>query len=1477
MPTPAETPPLDPSFSRDIHIHTDSSSIDSESSHINRIQNTPTHAPLTILSSSAMNMPHLAMDSSLLKSSTGTIRSVPSDDSRSGTTSQDDSPTAQPQSQSDSTISTTPSKNSYNYTNGSRPPLSRPSGMGMPRGVVRSISTEFGPTKYSSSNLHVVEDMPANDSEDFNSAIGKANLGKSGRVIERLTKENDMLKRDVKIERLRAEEALDQARLAESRYAQENEEWERKLRDAAMNSTVLKRRERQLADAKEKADAERHKAEKATESELFWKTEMEKLEKECTAKVEEALSRAELYEGRNNIMTNHWKDQEKQANQKVAKLQKEITIIVKERSADDEKINMLKRLAEQQADQLKTLQEEKDAVDLKYEDYKTEKEESLVAIKENAKKQEKASEEILAEAQKVLGELKWALNVKNDTKDCIALEKQDTIVLSALLYTRHYGFGLSVSDIPSSLFSFDNIAGTAVLPDEDKLKPAAEIVSKMSVNNQRSGGHSSSATDLFSDSENTWDLGTLARCGISTAIIGSEWHFKPAGVMEVEKRFAEKRDRMRAEGYIQWRDHDHNFQLSSERHLVPLLEELNRITKAIVVEEGGDREPDSEDDDDEGDTYSDLSTEFQSNVIEKVALYEPLQHTRLPNPNTDGVFYPDIIKKYDYRGIWFYSDGSSMDKILKLAIVWELEAMTDSKIVKSPSESKVYIGSDQKGSVDLVIAKLENIAKYSLTNTSFHHIFYAEEIDSCKFVIKAFPEIKKKFLETTLLEMMPSAEYLSERLTVRACPWNTVKVSYLPVKIGKYTAAVQSPGTQVAATKSWAGFVWKARGTPADDPVNYFPNGYAKEIERQENGEGNPKGEDVSSTHVDIEGWVANASTTADPSQRSNIEEWRGTIGMPLNSLARLAMASGLETNMPNGKTNTEGWKGVIHQEPATNLEMLLSPVERLSMLAESATNILEGDLSPYGSTGGNSFLQSSLLDSALDAELKNSDWNALRNNASENALIDVSSSPTRSPNLKIFDMSNSSNAWGAHQFTALEPPALSSSLRMLERPKLPSEELDDLMTATSASMGGPTSNPGNELLDLTAFPELPGVSGSSNPYLMSVGWPRLSPAPSVEFSGSNPIKENRSQQPRRKLEDEMSTRVFHKTMGQKASSNKQAAPKRNSVPEPQESFLRDVAGMFGGLMAPVRGFHGKVKVHLNFDHLTRSISPGICAHRPRSKSDQEMDLSFFFTEIVTKLEADAIFLSNLENKEGSRLWSEKSTEWKVTYEFMCEELPTKKIFTIEIDAETFETHIVVLRKFGEIEVHGTVRHWDLKLAVEGIEDEEEIRDNWPGYDNLATEIQRTLYIPPGNEKPNHALKIPKQITERFLIHQLKIRKTRTFDSLDRKSKLHITEVDKSCGHELLVKDQGMFVYIFQEEKKDLDMEINWQEVSITSVVMNDLLQQNMKLELGEEASWTLQDLAVKKVSNTFIHPACVMLAQMDGVGFYNDIQDIKA
>ncbi|CRK35416.1 hypothetical protein BN1708_006732 [Verticillium longisporum] len=51
----------------------------------------------------------------------------------------------------------------------------------------------------------------------WDSTIGKAGLGKTGRVINKLVSDNDSLKRDIKIEQLRAEEAKQAAKLVEDK------------------------------------------------------------------------------------------------------------------------------------------------------------------------------------------------------------------------------------------------------------------------------------------------------------------------------------------------------------------------------------------------------------------------------------------------------------------------------------------------------------------------------------------------------------------------------------------------------------------------------------------------------------------------------------------------------------------------------------------------------------------------------------------------------------------------------------------------------------------------------------------------------------------------------------------------------------------------------------------------------------------------------------------------------------------------------------------------------------------------------------------------------------------------------------------------------------------------------------------------------------------------------------------------------------
>lgn len=285
--------------------------------------------------------------------------------------------------------------------------------------MVRTISAEFGPTRtYSSTPAQSSEETNGTSpgSSQWSSAVGRANLGKSGRVIERLMAENDMLKRDLNLERLRAEESKQAVKMAEGRMEALTGEYEGRLHDAAVTKTLLKRRERQLAELKSQIEGEKTRADAAVDRERGWREAMERTEKESKIKVEEAQTYAALMEGRNKTMAHHWKEQGAEVSKTIGKLGKEIEILVVERSGDDERMNMLQGLCDQQAEQLDELVKQKLEIAKHFEAYKREQEDALRAIKERAAEQERANDVALEETQRVLGELKWALGVKRNVK-----------------------------------------------------------------------------------------------------------------------------------------------------------------------------------------------------------------------------------------------------------------------------------------------------------------------------------------------------------------------------------------------------------------------------------------------------------------------------------------------------------------------------------------------------------------------------------------------------------------------------------------------------------------------------------------------------------------------------------------------------------------------------------------------------------------------------------------------------------------------------------------------------------------------------------------------------------------------------------------------------------------------------------------------------------------------------------------------------
>ncbi|KAI1342434.1 hypothetical protein F5Y15DRAFT_304274 [Xylariaceae sp. FL0016] len=270
-------------------------------------------------------------------------------------------------------------------------------------------------------SLHVpgasYEEQSARESSpQWDGAVGKAGLGKTGRVINKLVSDNEALKREIKVERLKSEEAKQAAKLVEDKMEKLVSDYESRLLEASVTKTLLSRKERQVEHLQSAVELEKQRTSDAQTREQTWRDELEKGRRSTKVQVEEANTHAALMEGRYNAISSHWKDQGEEVKRAVTKLNGRIGTLVEERTKDDEKITTLRDLCDQQDSNIKDLRRQKEEIAQRFEAYKRQQEAALHDITRKAREREDEQLRSIKESKEVLDKLKWALNVKANVK-----------------------------------------------------------------------------------------------------------------------------------------------------------------------------------------------------------------------------------------------------------------------------------------------------------------------------------------------------------------------------------------------------------------------------------------------------------------------------------------------------------------------------------------------------------------------------------------------------------------------------------------------------------------------------------------------------------------------------------------------------------------------------------------------------------------------------------------------------------------------------------------------------------------------------------------------------------------------------------------------------------------------------------------------------------------------------------------------------
>lgn len=247
-------------------------------------------------------------------------------------------------------------------------------------------------------------------SPGWSSAVGRATLGKSGRVIERLMADIDRLKRELNAEiqhRLDVEkrEATNRATVDALRAENANLQQAKEV-DAA----VLKRRDRMIEDLRTELDQERRRRERAEESAKNAARERDEEIAGRRQEVQEAREIAKHATGHAEVLEQSHRQLGTEYRQRCETFAKDLGQMTTERDDEARKVKRLDVVVEQLSQEVEKAKRLNGRMSETMEEYVGQSEKRIDAWRAEATAQRTRCGKLEEEAERVVGEARWLIN-----------------------------------------------------------------------------------------------------------------------------------------------------------------------------------------------------------------------------------------------------------------------------------------------------------------------------------------------------------------------------------------------------------------------------------------------------------------------------------------------------------------------------------------------------------------------------------------------------------------------------------------------------------------------------------------------------------------------------------------------------------------------------------------------------------------------------------------------------------------------------------------------------------------------------------------------------------------------------------------------------------------------------------------------------------------------------------------------------------
>ncbi|KAL2352174.1 hypothetical protein BJ546DRAFT_1064447 [Cryomyces antarcticus] len=255
------------------------------------------------------------------------------------------------------------------------------------------------------------------ENSPWSSAVGRATIGKSGRVIERLMAENDRLRREIKSEIASREELQKTLSTSKPRVDSLTTENDNLVQMRTVDLGVLSRRERKIEELKADLKAERVRRELAETK----ATELGRQRDEVTAtakrEVEEARDREQHAITHAQILESSHKQLSAEYRQRTETITKTIRTLTAEREDDRRKYQRLDIVVDQMRQELESTKRANSQMAELFKSYRSESDRTLDEMVQEVQERELSGRKMGEEMQHVVGQMRWLMNLKRNVKN----------------------------------------------------------------------------------------------------------------------------------------------------------------------------------------------------------------------------------------------------------------------------------------------------------------------------------------------------------------------------------------------------------------------------------------------------------------------------------------------------------------------------------------------------------------------------------------------------------------------------------------------------------------------------------------------------------------------------------------------------------------------------------------------------------------------------------------------------------------------------------------------------------------------------------------------------------------------------------------------------------------------------------------------------------------------------------------------------